>query len=235
MLEVKNIKSGYEEIPVLQDVSFRVETGQIVAILGGNGVGKTTLLKTVVGRVKPLSGDIIYQGESILNLPTHQLIKKGISMVPEGRLLFGKMTVLENLEMGAFSVRNKALIKERLEEVYDIFPHIRERSNQRVETLSGGEQQMVAIARGMMGGPKLLILDEPSLGLSPKLVCEVFAFIKKINKLGISIIMVEQNAVDTLEIADYAYLISHGEVVMEGAGESLLQEERIKKVYLGID
>lgn len=197
MLLVKNLCVGYDGAPIISNLSFQVEEGKIVALLGSNGAGKTTALRSVVGKLKPTSGEIMYQGKSILNVPAHKMVELGIAMVPEGRLLFGKMSVADNLLMGAYRIKDKKKIQTRLEEIYEIFPRVKEREHQLAETLSGGEQQMVAIARGLMSQPKLLILDEPSLGLAPKLVEEMFEFIKKINQMGLTIIIVEQNAIDT--------------------------------------
>ncbi len=234
MLVVKDLCAGYDGTPIVNKLSFEVEKGKIVALLGSNGVGKTTALRSIVGRVKPTSGDVIYEGKSINNVPVHKMVELGIAMVPEGRHLFGKMSVSDNLKMGAYRVKDKKATKQKLEEIYDIFPRIKERGSQLAETLSGGEQQMVAIARGLMGQPRLLILDEPSLGIAPKLVEEMFEFIKGINKMGMTIIIVEQNVVDTLQFSDYAYLISNGQNILEGTGQELLQDERVKEIYLGI-
>lgn len=234
MLEVKNLKAGYAGTPVVHKVSFEVEKGSIVALLGSNGSGKTTTLRSVVGKIKPMAGEIIYEGKSIAGVPTYKMVEMGISMIPEGRMLFGKMSVADNLYMGAYKVKDKAQISRQLKDIYSIFPRLQERSSQMAETLSGGEQQMVAIARGLMSNPKLLILDEPSLGLAPKLVMEVFEFVKKINTLGVTIIIVEQNAVDTLKLANYAFLINSGKTVLSGTGEELLANDNIKKVYLGL-
>ncbi len=235
MLSVKNLCAGYDGTPIISNLSFQVEEGKIVALLGSNGAGKTTALRSIAGKLKPASGEILYQGKSILNIPAHKMVELGISMVPEGRLLFGKMSVADNLLMGAYRIKDKKKIQTRLEEIYEIFPRVKEREYQLAETLSGGEQQMVAIARGLMSQPKLLILDEPSLGLAPKLVEEMFEFIKNINQMGLTIIIVEQNAIDTLQFSDYAYLINHGENVLEGTGMDLLHDERVKEIYLGIN
>jgi len=234
MLKVKNLKAGYGGVPVIFNVSFNVEDGQIVALLGSNGSGKSTTLKAITGLIKPMSGRIEYNGNDIIGIKTNKMVSQGIAMVPEGRQLFGKLSVEDNLRMGAFLIKDKNKINERLEQVYKIFPRVKERLRQSAETLSGGEQQMVAIARGMMSEPKLLILDEPSLGLMPKLVGEMFEFIKNINKLGITIILVEQNVNHTLELADYAYVIQNGETVIEGKGSDLLDNNEVKKAYLGL-
>ncbi|MGI6226516.1 MAG: ABC transporter ATP-binding protein [Peptococcales bacterium] len=234
MLEVKNLKAGYGGVPVIFDVSFNVEEGQIVALLGSNGSGKSTTLKAITGLIKPMGGKIVYNGKDIVGIKTNEIVSQGIAMVPEGRQLFGKLSVEDNLRMGAFLIKDKNIINKRLEQVYNIFPRVKERLRQSAETLSGGEQQMVSIARGMMSEPKLLILDEPSLGLMPKLVGEMFDFIKNISKLGITIILVEQNVNHTLELADYAYVIQNGETVIEGKGSHLLDNNEVKKAYLGL-
>lgn len=233
MIEVKHLRAGYGSVEVVHDVSFAVQEGTIVAILGSNGAGKTSTLRALTGTIKPTAGEIYFRGNSIINIPTYQLAGMGISMVPEGRHLFGNLSVENNLMMGAYMIRDKQVIKENLERVYKLFPRVKERSKQIARTLSGGEQQMVAIARGMMMDPKVLILDEPSLGLMPKLVKEIFSFIKDISKMGITIIIVEQNAVDTLKFCDYAYVIQNGETVIEGTGSDLLSNEEVKKAYLG--
>lgn len=221
-------------MPVVHDVSFEVKEGQVVGLIGSNGSGKTTSLKAVTGVAKPLGGTIIYDGHVISGKKANDVVKLGISMVPEGRHLFGKMTVKDNIMMGAYLIKDKAKKEKRLAEIYEMFPRVKERLNQMAGTLSGGEQQMVAIARGLMAEPKLLILDEPSLGLSPKLVGEVFEFIKRIKSLGITVIIVEQNVNETLEISDYAYVIQNGETVFEGTGQDLLTNDEVKKAYLGL-
>ena len=221
-------------MPVVHDVSFEVKEGQVVGLIGSNGSGKTTSLKAVTGVAKPLGGTITYDGQLISGKKANDVVKLGISMVPEGRHLFGKMTVKDNIMMGAYLIKDKAKKEKRLAEIYEMFPRVKERLNQMAGTLSGGEQQMVAIARGLMAEPKLLILDEPSLGLSPKLVGEVFEFIKRIKKLGITVIIVEQNVNETLEISDYAYVIQNGETVFEGTGQELLTNDEVKKAYLGL-
>lgn len=233
LLEVKNLRAGYGYVEVVHNVSFSVREGEILAILGSNGAGKTSTLRAVTGEIKPMSGEILYRGKSIVGVPTYKLASMGISMVPEGRHLFGDLSVQDNLLMGAYLIKDQEKIKQNLEEVYRLFPRVKERASQTARTLSGGEQQMVAIARGMMMNPKVLILDEPSLGLMPKLVAEIFDFIKQISKLGITILIVEQNAVDTLAFCDYAFVIQNGETVIEGTGKELLDNEDVKKAYLG--
>ncbi len=233
ILQVTNLEAGYNGMSVLHGISFDVKEGEILAILGSNGVGKSTTLRAITGVIKPISGRVVYQGEDITGLPSHKLVAKGISMVPEGRMLFAGMTVEDNLLMGAYLEKDKAKIQERLKKVYGLFPRVEERKSQISGTLSGGEQQMVAIARGLMCDPKLLILDEPSLGLMPKLVQEIFVFVKEIAATGITVIIVEQNANDTLAMCDYAFVVQNGEVVIEGKGHELLSNEDVQKAYLG--
>lgn len=236
MLEVKNLEAGYGRMPAIEDVSFEVEKGQIVAILGSNGSGKTTTLKTVLGVVKATKGSVTYKGENLLGVPTHMMVQKGIAMVPEGRHLFPKLSILDNLMMGAYTVKDKAKIEETLNTIYNIFPILKERSSQLAGTMSGGEQQMVAIGRALMSNPEVLILDEPSLGIMPKLVDEIFEFIKKINKeMGVTIIIIEQNAEKTLAMADYAYVINEGVTAMSGSAAELMANDEVQKVYLGMD
>ena len=233
ILKAEHLQSGYQGTPVLHDISFEVEEGKIVAILGSNGAGKTTTLRTLTGTVRATGGHVWYNGEEITKTPTYKMSQMGIALVPEGRHLFNQMSVRDNLLMGSYRVKDKALVQQRLEQMYEIFPRIQERSNQLAGTLSGGEQQMVAIARGMMCGPKLLMLDEPSLGLMPKLVEEVFSFVQRINKLGTTIVIVEQNVNETLKFADYAYIVSEGEIALHGTPQGLLKDDEIRRIYLG--
>lgn len=233
ILEVKNLEAGYNGMSVLHGINFEVKKGEIMAILGSNGVGKSTTLRAITGVIKPMGGKVTYKGEDITGMASHKLVAKGISMVPEGRLLFSGMTVEDNLLMGAYLEKDKAKIQEQLQKVYKLFPRVEERKKQISGTLSGGEQQMVAIARGLMCRPELLILDEPSLGLMPKLVQEIFEFVKEIAASGITIIIVEQNANDTLAMCDYAVVVQNGEVVIEGKGQDLLSNEEVQKAYLG--
>lgn len=234
MLKVEHLQAGYGGMPVVHDVSFEVKKGQVVGLIGSNGSGKSTTLKAVTGIAKPMGGTVTFENKIISGLKPNEVVKLGISMVPEGRHLFGKMTVKENILMGAYLNKDKEKKEKKFEEIYEMFPRVKERANQMAATLSGGEQQMVAIARGLMASPKLLILDEPSLGLSPKLVGEVFEFIKKIQALGITVIIVEQNVTETLKLADYAYVIQNGETVFHGTGEEMLSNEEVKKAYLGL-
>lgn len=234
VLEVKDLVAGYNGLPAIHGVTFDVKKGQILAILGSNGAGKSSTLCAITGAIKPMSGTVLFKGEDITGLPSFKIVSKGICMVPEGRMLFGGMSVEDNLLMGAYLEKDKSKISERLKIVYQLFPRVEERKKQIANTLSGGEQQMVAIARGLMSNPELLILDEPSLGLMPKLVKEVFEFIQRISRnLGITILIVEQNATDTLEMCDYAFIMQNGEIVIKGTGEELLRDENVKKAYLG--
>ena len=233
ILRAEHLQSGYEGTPVLHDISFEVEEKKIVAILGSNGAGKTTTLRTITGTVRATGGRIEYNGIDITRMPTYKMVELGIALVPEGRHLFNRMSVKDNLIMGAYRETDKGKVAQRLEQLYEIFPRIKERSSQLAGTLSGGEQQMVAIARGMMCGPRLLMLDEPSLGLMPKLVEEVFSFVQRINQMGTTIVIVEQNASETLKFADYAYVVSEGEIATHGTPQMLLQKDEIRKIYLG--
>lgn len=236
MLVVKDLVSGYSKMPAIHGVSFEVKEGQIVAILGSNGAGKTTTLKTVMGILPVMSGTITYKGESLVGVPAHKMVGKGLSMVPEGRHLFPKLSIYDNLMMGAYTIKDKALIEEKLKTIYGIFPILEERKTQLAGTMSGGEQQMVAIGRALMCNPQLLILDEPSLGIMPKLVDEIFDFIIKINKeMGVTIVIIEQNAEKTLQFSDYAYVISEGVTVIEGTGDDLLHDDQVQRIYLGMD
>lgn len=234
ILEVSHLQTQYDGLQVLFDVSFQVPRGQIVGFVGSNGAGKTTTLRAVTGLTRATGGSVVYEGREITNKKACQLPALGMVMVPEGRRLFPKMSVRDNLMMGAFLCRDKKRIAESLEQVYSIFPRVKERSKQLAGTLSGGEQQMVAIARGLMTGPKLLILDEPSLGLMPKLVEEVFEFVREINHMGITIIIVEQNVTETLQMCDYAYVIQNGATVIHGTGASMLDSAEIRSAYLGL-
>ena len=235
MLVVKDLIAGYSKVPAIHGISFKVEKGQIVALLGSNGAGKTTTLRAITGVIRPTSGTIEYKGQDIVGTPIYKIVELGIGMVPEGRHLFPKMSIYDNLMMGAYSIKDKAFIQRKLKEVYEIFPRLEERKNQLAGTMSGGEQQMAAIGRALMSNPELLILDEPSLGIMPKLVDEIFSFVQKINKRGVTIIIVEQNAEKTLAFSDYAYVFSNGETAIEGTGKELLCNDRVQKIYLGID
>lgn len=224
----------YGQIQALYDINVEINPGEIISIIGANGAGKTTLMKSIMGLVPAKNGKIVWQDEEIQARKTHHIVKRGISYVPEGREIFPGMTVLENMEMGAYTLHMSAKEKaDKLNEMYELFPRLYERKKQKAGTLSGGEQQMVAIARGMMCGPKLLMLDEPSLGLMPKLVEEVFSFVQRINKLGTTIVIVEQNVNETLKFADYAYIVSEGEIALHGTPQELLKDDEIRRIYLG--
>lgn len=233
MLELSKIDVFYGDLQVIWDASFRVKKGEIVAILGPNGAGKTTLLKTISGVLKPRSGTITFLGERIDAVHSHQIVELGISHVPEGRRLFPQMTVLENLEMGAYSRKARKKKSDALERVFQLFPILKERKNQLAGTLSGGEQQMLAIGRGLMSNPLLLMLDEPSLGLAPKLVSKTFEIVREINDEGLTVLLVEQNIHYALELADRAHVLETGRIVLEGEGKRLLNDPYVKKAYLG--
>lgn len=235
MLKVDRISVFYGQIQALWDVSIEVELGEIVAIIGANGAGKTSLIKTVMGINKPASGSIWFNDLNITKEPTHSIVKNGVTCIPEGRRVFPKLTVRENLEMGCYSKRlNKNLMESQLERVYHLFPRLKERKGQLGGTLSGGEQQMLAIGRGLMNNPKLLLLDEPSLGLAPIVVDDMFEIIQKINKEEkIPVLLVEQNAYSALEISNRAYALELGHIVKSGFSQSLLRDSDIIKSYLG--
>jgi branched-chain amino acid transport system ATP-binding protein len=234
LLEVDKINAAYGDIQVLWDISFRVHEGKVFALIGSNGAGKTTILRTISGLIRPRSGTIKLCGEPIGKLPSHRIVERGIAHIPEGRQLFARMTVLENLELGAFTCTSKEEINENLQWVFELFPRLEERRKQLAGTLSGGEQQMLAIGRGLMMKPKLLMIDEPSLGLQPTLVLKVFEIVKKLKEEGMTILLVEQDSRHALEACDYAYVLETGHIVLEGTGKSLLKNEDVKKAYLGL-
>jgi branched-chain amino acid transport system ATP-binding protein len=233
LLEFNAVNTYYGELHVLKDVNYRVGEGEIVCLLGGNASGKSTTMKTIFGIVKPRTGTVRYAGETITTMPTAERVKRGIAPVPEARRLFPRMTVLENLEMGAFTRSDAAEIQSDLERIFALFPRVKERLKQLAGTLSGGEQQMVAMARALMVRPRLLCMDEPSMGLAPALVEQVFEIIQTINRQGTSIFMVEQNANMALSIADYGYVLQTGEVVLHGSAKSLRDNEMVQHAYLG--
>ena len=233
ILEFNDVNTYYGELHVLKGVNYRVGDGEIVCLLGGNASGKSTTMKTILGIVKPKTGLVIYGGSTINDLPTAERVKRGIAPVPESRRLFPRMTVLENLEMGAFTRSDTIDIEADMERVFSLFPRIKERLKQTAGTLSGGEQQMVAMGRALMARPKLLCMDEPSMGLSPAFVEQVFDIIEAINKQGTSIFMVEQNANMALSIADYGYVLQTGEVVLQGSAQSLRDNRMVQQAYLG--
>ena len=234
MLEVSNIDTFYGRVQALWGVSLRIDEAEIVALIGANGAGKTTLLNTISGLLRPASGSVEFLGKRIDGLTPHSIVELGISHVPEGRKLFADMTVRENLEMGAYPYHAWKLKEETLKQVYQVFPNLKERERQLARTLSGGEQQMVAMGRGLMLRPRLCMFDEPSSGLAPMLVLEVFRVIKSLREQGITVLLIEQNVRHTLEIADRAYVLENGRVVLEGACDKLLQSDHVRKAYLGI-
>jgi branched-chain amino acid transport system ATP-binding protein len=233
LISVKNLSAGYGFVNVLRNVSLEIEPGEIVAVLGSNGVGKTTLNNTLSGLITPTDGEIHFDGQLISGQSASDIVKQGLIHVPEGRKLFPNLSVKDNLELGSYK-RGKSDRKENLDDVLSTFPKLAERINQLAGTLSGGEQQMVAIGRGLMSNPKLLLLDEPSLGLSPLLVEQMFDLIKRINEKGLTILLVEQNVIQSLNIADRAYVIEEGAIAIQGAAEDLRDNNQLKKSYLGL-
>ena len=234
VLKLENVITHYGDVQALRKVSFKVEEGQIVSIIGSNGSGKSTTLNTISGVLPCSSGTIIFQDKRINQTPPHQIVEAGIVQVPEGRRLFPYMTVYENLKLGSFNSRGRTALRESIQEAYQYFPILAERRNQMAGTLSGGEQQMLAIGRGLMAKPKLLMLDEPSLGLAPLLVEQVFETIKKINLQKITILLVEQDVFEALALADRAYVLENGSITMEGGAEDLLNNLQVKEAYIGI-
>ncbi len=233
MLEIKNVSTKYGHLPILMDVSISVARGETVCILGANGAGKTTLLKTIVGMVKPTAGEILFDNELISNLSPHQVVKSGIAICPEREGLFPKMSIESNLFLGAYYETDKNKIQQRFEEVSSIFPWIRRRLRQKAGTLSGGERKMLTLARALMSGPKLILMDEPSLGLAPATVIEVFNVIKKIvSDAQISILLIEQNAQKALDVAQRGYVLQKGSVILEGASKGLCNEDFVQRCYL---
>lgn len=235
MLEAQNLTVRYGPLEAVRKVNFTIDAGQIVALIGSNGAGKSTTLKALMGLVKPSEGVIRFEGQDIQADTAESRVARGISMSPEGRRLFGRMTVLDNLLVGAHAVKSRAQIKSSLDEIYQLFPRVHERRSQLAGSLSGGEQQMVAISRALMAGPRLLMLDEPSLGIAPKIVAEIAHAIERLNRdLGMSIILVEQNARLALRISSHAYALEHGEIIKAGKGSDLLDDPFVRKAYLGI-
>jgi branched-chain amino acid transport system ATP-binding protein len=233
LLEIDEIHVFYDNIEALKGVSLKVETKQIVTLVGANGAGKTTTLRAVSGLLHPRKGEIRLEGESLGDTPPHEIAEMGVLQVPEGRRIFARLTVEENLAMGAFTRRDRRLIAEDKERMLTLFPRLRERLKQVAGTLSGGEQQMVATARALMGRPRVLLMDEPSMGLSPVMVEQVFETIRTINEQGVTVLLVEQNALMALSIADYAYVMESGQIVLAGSGKDLLDDEKVQRAYLG--
>ena len=236
LLEVEGLCVNYGRIEAIRDISFGVPEGSVVTLIGANGAGKTTTMKTVSGLRPVRAGRIVFDGQDITHLPAHKRVELGITQSPEGRGCFPGMTVLENLEMGAYTRKDrKATAAEDLDRVYSLFPRLKERASQSAGTMSGGEQQMLAIGRALMGRPKLLLLDEPSMGLAPKLIAQIFSIIREIHAQGTTILLVEQNAAQALRTADHAYILETGEIVRDGAGSALAQDDSIRAAYLGGD
>lgn len=234
LLEIRNASSGYGEVQILWDVSLELERGKLTALVGSNGAGKTTLLRTVMGEVKPWEGSLVFDGQDVTRVSPHAKAARGVILVPEGRQLFTDMSVYENLEMGAFAARAQPHLRENLARAYELFPILEERSSQRAGTLSGGEQQMLAVARGLMAQPEILMLDELSLGLAPFLVLELFGILQRLRDEGLTMLLVEQNVQLALAISDYAYVLADGRVALEGPSREIAKEEYVKQAYLGI-
>jgi branched-chain amino acid transport system ATP-binding protein len=233
LLSVENVYAGYDKADVLQDVSLTVAAGSITCILGSNGSGKTTLIRSILGLTKPRRGRVVFDGADLAGMPTHRVVATGIACIPEGRKVFPKLSVLENLHLGAYQEGDAGKIAGRIEQVFGIFPRLAERSAQLAGTMSGGEQAMLSIGRGMMGEPRLLLIDEPSLGLSPRLVKENFNVIRRINELGITVLLVEQNVHQTLAIAHHGYVLSQGKVVASGTAKELAENAEVRAAYFG--
>lgn len=234
MLKVVKVEVCYGGIPIIHDVSLEVKQGELVAVVGSNGAGKSTLLKTIAGALHPTKGSITFDDVLINRLATPEIVRLGITYIPEARLIFGPLSVEENLKLGAYIIKDHAVISRNLDFVYDLFPRLKERREQASGTLSGGEQQMLAIGRGLMSNPKLLMLDEPSLGLMPKLVDEMLEAVAKLRTIGMTILLVEQNVFESLEIADRGYVLQTGKTILDGTGKELLNTESIKKAFLGL-
>ena len=233
LLEVKNLEVYYGVICALKGISFEVNEGEIVSLIGANGAGKTTMMQSVVGLIPKKGGSVVFDGHDITKTPCHKIVELGMTQVPEGRRIFQELSVYENLMMGAYSMKDQQKFKEDLESIYTRFPRLAERRNQIAGTLSGGEQQMLAMSRALMSHPKLLMLDEPSMGLAPILVDQIFEIIKELNQTGTTILLVEQNANKALEIADRAYVLETGSIMLSGTGAELAQSDEVRKAYLG--
>ena len=233
MMEVKDLEVYYGMIQAIKGVSFHVNQGEVIALIGANGAGKTTILHTISGLLSPKSGSVLFEGQDITKVPGHKIVSMGMAHVPEGRRVFAQLTVLQNLKMGAYTRKNKEEIRQTLENVFLRFPRLEERQNQLAGTLSGGEQQMLAMGRALMSHPKIILMDEPSMGLSPIFVNEIFDIIQEVSKGGTTVLLVEQNAKKALSIADRAYVLETGRIVLEGNAADLLQNDSIRKAYLG--
>ena len=233
MLEVKDLEEYYGVIQAIKGVSFEVNQGEVIALIGANGAGKTTILHTITGLLSPKKGQVLFEGKDITKVPAHKIVSMGMAHVPEGRRVFAELSVYENLKMGAYTRKDKGEIEESLANVYKRFPRLEERKNQMAGTLSGGEQQMLAMGRALMSKPKIILMDEPSMGLSPILVNEIFDIIQAVSESGTTVLLVEQNAKKALSIADRAYVLETGNIVLEGNAKDLLEDDSIKKAYLG--
>ena len=233
MLEVKDLQVYYGMIQAIKGISFEVNQGEVIALIGANGAGKTTTLHTVTGLISPKSGQVLFEGKDITKTPAHKIVSMGMAHVPEGRRVFAELSVYENLRMGAYTRKDKAEIEETLKSVYKRFPRLRERKNQVAGTLSGGEQQMLAMGRALMSKPRIILMDEPSMGLSPIMVNEIFDIIRAVSESGTTVLLVEQNAKKALSIADRAYVLETGKIVLSGDAKELLEDDSIKKAYLG--
>ena len=233
MLEIKDIEVYYGMIQAIKGISFEVNEGEVIALIGANGAGKTTILHTITGLLSPKKGSVLFEGKDITKIPAHKIVSLGMAHVPEGRRVFAELTVYENLKMGAYTRKNKLEIEQTLQMVYKRFPRLRERKNQLAGTLSGGEQQMLAMGRALMSHPKIIVMDEPSMGLSPILVNQIFDIIEEVSKSGTTVLLVEQNAKKALAIADRAYVLETGRIVLEGDAKELMNDDSIKKAYLG--
>ena len=234
LLEVSNLSAGYDGATVLAGVSLHVDAGEIVAVVGGNGAGKTTLIRTIAGMVRATGGNVMFDGADITHLPSHRVCERGLAQVPEGRQLFASLSVEDNLRLGAILKRARARAADSLDQVFALFPRLAERRRQLAGTLSGGEQQMAAIGRALMASPRLIMLDEPSLGLAPQMVETMFEVVAALNRQGLSILLVEQNVAESLELATRGYVLENGEVVLEGSGPALLGDDRVRRAYLGL-
>lgn len=233
MLEIKDIEVYYGMIQAIKGISFEVNEGEVIALIGANGAGKTTILHTITGLLSPAAGSVIFEGKDITKVPAHKIVSLGMAHVPEGRRVFADLTVYENLKMGAYTRKDKNEIEQTLEHVYKRFPRLEERKNQLAGTLSGGEQQMLAMGRALMSHPKIIVMDEPSMGLSPILVNQIFDIIEEVSKGGTTVLLVEQNAKKALSIADRAYVLETGNIVLEGNAKELIHDDSIRKAYLG--
>ncbi|AQT42781.1 ABC transporter-like [Bartonella apihabitans] len=233
ILEINDLRVNYGAIKAVQGLSMSIKAGSIVTLIGANGAGKSSTVRSIAGLNKSVSGEILYKGENILGKQPEEILKKGIALSPEGRRIMPHLTVLENLELGAYIRKDKDGIKRDIEWIFDLFPRLRERSKQLGGTMSGGEQQMLAVGRALMSNPELVMLDEPSLGLAPILVQEIFSIIRKINEMGKTVLLIEQNAFAALSVANYAYILEVGKIILEGEGKTMLKDPRVKAAYLG--